>query len=454
MSSDSRRILVVEDDATLRRVLERCLVREGCEVTVASDGAEAIERLNAGWAGDLVLTDLEMPRAGGREVLQAGLARRVPVVILTGHPSVDVAVELMRHGAANFLSKPFTPASLRALLEDHFGRAPAATDMRNPAQAGLIGGSDTVFSVVLDLIASVAETDATVLIAGETGTGKELVARAIHASSRRASGPFVAVNCGAIPEPLLESELFGHCKGAFTGATQSRAGRFQLAHGGTLFLDEIGDMPLTFQVKILRVLQERKVELLGEGVSRPTDIRLVAATHRDLPSLVAEGTFREDLYYRLNVIEVAMPPLRDRPGDLPLLVEYFIGAANAQHHKEVVGASQAVLDAFKDYSWPGNIRELSNVIERMVILGRGETLQLGDVPRHIQRVGSDVGAGSAVSLSTPLPAEGIDLRRAVQELEGSLIGQALLRTGGNRNAAAELLGLNRTTLVEKLRRRR
>jgi DNA-binding NtrC family response regulator len=440
-----RRVLIVEDDDDLRRSLERVLLKDGCDVTPARDGQEAIDKLAAGLTVDLVITDLEMPRAGGREVLEAATARGFPVVILTAHSSVTVAVDLMRRGAANFLTKPFSPSSIRAVLEDSFGRA-APPKKRTDAPA--VVGTDPAFGRVLNTIDSVAETDATVLLLGESGTGKEVMARAIHQASRRAAGPFVAVNCGAIPEALLESELFGHAKGAFTGATQSRAGRFQLADAGTLFLDEIGDMPLHFQVKILRAIQERQVEVLGEGVARPIDVRIIAATHRDLPRMVSDGTFREDLYYRINVIELHLPPLRERKGDIPLLVDHFRQAANARHGRTVSGFSPEALAALAAHNWPGNIRELANLVERVVILTKTGVVQADQMPLR----------GAPPAPATPpgraaLPATGIDLRQAVAEYEETLIDQALERTGGNRNAAAQLLGLNRTTLVEKLKRR-
>jgi DNA-binding NtrC family response regulator len=289
----------------------------------------------------------------------------------------------------------------------------------------------------------------------------ELVARAIHTASTRARGPFVAVNCGAIPEALLESELFGHAKGAFTGATHARAGRFQLAEGGTLFLDEIGEMPLSFQVKLLRVLQERQFEVLGESTPRDADVRIIAATHRDLPAMVQAGTFREDLFYRLNVVEVKLPSLRERPADIPLLAEHFVAVANQRHGTHVSGASADVIAALQKYAWPGNVRELGNVIERMVIFQKRGQLEAAGLPPKIVAPSKPTDAelpaptpplGTAPTGAVDLPAEGVDLREVVARLEESLIAKALERTGGNRNAAAQLLGLNRTTLVEKLKR--
>ncbi len=460
MTTTRPRVLVVEDDDELRRLLERCLIREGCEVTVARDGKEAIEKLAEGLTADFILSDLEMPRADGREVLAAGLARRIPVIILTGQANVQTAVEMMRGGAANFLTKPFSPSTLRAVLDDTFGHGSTPRARRDAPPAPRVVGQEEGWRQLLDTVEAVAETDATVLITGESGTGKEVVARMLHAASRRAAAPFVAVNCGAIPEALLESELFGHARGAFTGATHSRAGRFQLAEHGTLFLDEIGDMPLSFQVKLLRVLQERTFEVLGDGVSRTADVRVIAATHRDLAKMVEEGTFREDLFYRLNVIDLHLPPLRERKGDIPELVRHFLETANARHGRTVSDMSPEALTLLGQYGWPGNIRELANVVERMVILKRTGQLLPTDLPAQIQ---ADPARSSSTSLggggggggnSSELPSAGIDLRQAVAELEESLIEQALSRTGGNRNAAAQLLGLNRTTLVEKLKRKK
>jgi len=445
-------------------MLERCIAGEGYAVKSVQDGQEAIDYLEAGEPLDLILTDLDMPRADGRMVLAAGMKRRIPVVILTGNGTVAVAVELMRQGAANFLTKPFSPPSLRAVLADAFGAAQAAqTQAAPPAAAGAAAavarakpagdrgliGEDGALKQVLSVLESVAETDATVLVTGESGTGKEVVARAIHRASPRARAPFVAVNCGAIPEPLLESELFGHARGAFTGATQSRAGRFALAEGGTLFLDEIGDMPLGFQVKLLRVLQERQYEVLGDSQTRKSDVRVICATHRDLRRQVAEGKFREDLFYRVNVIELELPPLRDRRGDIPLLVEHFLDAANQRHQRAVAGLHPDAMAALVRYAWPGNVRELANVIERAVVLRRSGEIGVGDLPQQVTSGGAPA-RGGAVS---QLPEGGIDLRQVLAEFEESLIDQALTRTGGNRNAAAALLGLNRTTLVEKLKRK-
>jgi DNA-binding NtrC family response regulator len=434
--------LVVEDEQDVRNAIERSLRRAGYEVLAVSDGQEAIDRLSSNAPVDLVLTDLEMPRAGGAEVLSAAQRQRVPVIVLTGSATVENAVMFMKQGAANFLAKPFTPDTLTNVIRETLGTRLLSSDEHH------VVGAEAPFRKVLNLIESVAETDVTVLVTGESGTGKEVVAKAIHASSRRASGPFVAVNCGAIPEALLETEMFGHAKGAFTGATQARAGRFQAANGGTIFLDEIGDMPLAFQVKLLRVLQERRFEVVGESTSKQVDVRVIAATHKNLRQMVSQGTFREDLFYRINVFEVSLPPLRERKGDIAVLVSHFIKACNARHGRSVAGASQGAIDALSAYGWPGNIRELGNVVERMVVLKRAGELEAIDVPALGESRAADL-------LSHPeLPALGLDLRQTIASLEDSLIEQALSRTGGNRNAAAQLLGLNRTTLVEKLKRKR
>ncbi|MSP59170.1 MAG: sigma-54-dependent Fis family transcriptional regulator [Myxococcales bacterium] len=461
--TEHKRVLIVEDDDTVRRTLERVLKREGCEVFEARDGQEGAERLDGGLAVDLVITDLKMPRADGRAVLAAGVRRQLPVVILTGYATVETAVEMMHNGAATFLMKPFNPDSVRGILEGSFGiiRRPAATAptalvVRGTAhkpQEVVPTGENPRFLAAKENLESAADSEATVLILGESGTGKELAARMIHNFSPRAGGRFVAVNCGAIPEQLIESELFGHKKGAFTDATQSRTGRFQDADGGTIFLDEIGDTPLAFQVKLLRVLEERAVVPLGENTPKPIDVRVIAATHRDLRAMVDESKFRLDLFHRLNVVDVHLPALRDRRSDIPLLVEQFLRSANERHGRSVTGLTEGVLAAFDAYGWPGNIRELANVVERMVVLKRtrGE-VTVADLPPQLTSRTPPSRAGGAAGPSI-LPAEGLDLRKDLADREDALIDQALERTRGNRNAAAHLLGLNRTTLVEKLRRR-
>jgi DNA-binding NtrC family response regulator len=438
-------VLLVDDDDAVRSTLARLVSRHGHVVLHASSATAGVTALREN-KPDLIITDMEMPDGTGFEVLEAALRATIPVVILTGHASVSMAVDAMRRGAANFLSKPFNSETVGQILEEAFG--PPSTALRGTGQAlpeGFPSSKDAAFCQVLEVVERVADTDATILLTGESGTGKEVVARAIHACSKRSGKAFAAINCGAIPEALLESELFGHARGAFTGATNSRRGRFQVAEGGTLFLDEIGDMSPVLQVKLPRVLQEKTYEVLGESNTRTADIRFIAATHRDLPKMVSEGTFREDLYYRLNVVPLHLPPLRHRTVDIPDLVKRFVAEANATHGRAVTGLSDEAMQVLMSHPWPGNVRELSNVVERAVLLkGRG-TLLPTDLPA--------LRLPAPTPSSVPLPSSGIDLGEALQKLEGGLIEQALERVGGNRTLAANLLGINRTTLVEKLKRR-
>ncbi|MCB9528925.1 MAG: sigma-54-dependent Fis family transcriptional regulator [Myxococcales bacterium] len=309
-------------------------------------------------------------------------------------------------------------------------------------------GEDPAMRRILRMVGKVAPTDSSVLVLGESGTGKELIARAVHEQSPRRHKPLVPINCGAIPATLLESELFGHVKGAFTGASQSRQGRFELADGGTIFLDEIGEMSLPLQVKLLRVLQERAFEPVGAARTVNVDVRVVAATNKDLEREVAEGRFREDLYYRLNVVELHLPALRDRRSDIPRLIEFFNGRLAESRGRSVAGFSPEALDRLHAYRWPGNVRELENIVERLTVFCDGETVELEDLPRKIL---DDAGGGAA--LPVDLPEEGLDLRQLLSDLEDRLIRQALDRTGWNKNQAAALLRMNRTTLVEKLKKR-
>jgi transcriptional regulator with PAS, ATPase and Fis domain len=302
--------------------------------------------------------------------------------------------------------------------------------------------------LVLDRVEQIADTDASVLIRGETGTGKEVVARLIHGASQRRSGPFVAVNVAAIPEPLAESELFGHVRGAFTGADKARTGRFVAAHGGTLFLDEIGEMPRGVQVKLLRALQEREVTPVGGSETIPIDVRVIAATHRDLEGMIEEGTFREDLFYRLDVVPIEIPPLRERRQDIPALADHFRGEVNAREGRSVPGFALDVVQRLGAYDWPGNVRELENLVERLVVVAKNRMVVMDDLPGHLRTPVVDL-----ENATLDLPESGVDLRIFLTQLEERLIAQALERTGGNKNRAAELLGMNRTTLVEKLRRR-
>ncbi|HJZ89011.1 MAG TPA: sigma-54 dependent transcriptional regulator [Polyangia bacterium] len=456
------RVLVADDEQAIRRALQVVLTGLGCEVVGAEDGVDALGKLRAA-AFDLVVTDLRMPRADGFAVLRGAREHQpgLPVVVLTGHGSIPDCVAALRGGAANFLTKPFHVAELEQVVREALalreleGAARGASGNRRPrsrtggATNGTLIGSSPLLQAVIDLVAQVADTDATVLITGESGTGKEVVARLLHAGSRRSGEPLVAVNCGAIPDGLLESELFGHVRGAFTGATDKREGQFVRAHDGTLFLDEIGELPPALQVKLLRVLQDREVTPVGGSGAQSVDVRIVAATNRDLEGMVATGQMREDLYYRLNVVPIEMPPLRARPEDVPLLAQHFLDAANHRLSRQVEGFSDDTLDALCAYRWPGNVRELENLIERLTVVKGSGRIALADLPPKLRVAPIALAGGLA---PTAVPSEGLDLPGTLAHIERRLIQDALRKAGGNKNRAAALLGLNRTTLVEKLKR--
>jgi DNA-binding NtrC family response regulator len=455
------RVLILEDDGELRRGLQRHLQRHGVDVIGVGSVREAIVEL-AQRPADLLLIDLWLPDGRGLDVLEhlPRGSRRPAVIVMTGEATIETAVGALRVGAIDYLLKPFSNDALDAALARVAGTESrvrpvdlSATEVFIARYAPWLLGSAPGVLAALDIVRRVAATDCTILVTGETGTGKELVARAIHAASRRGNKPWVAQNCAAVPEHLMESELFGYTKGAFTGANGARAGRFVAAHGGTLFLDEVGEMSLLLQAKLLRVLQEREVTPVGSDHPVPVDVRLVVATHRDLESMVAAGRFREDLLYRLDVIRVALPPLRERRGDIALLAGAFLESANQRHGLAVSGIDVEALQALGAYHWPGNVRQLAHVVERMALLKQEGRITLDDVPtsvRGARAVEEDVSMGLA---SPVLPSEGLDLRDAVERFEHALIRQALDRTGWNRNRAATLLKMNRTTLVEKLRKR-
>jgi DNA-binding NtrC family response regulator len=444
----SKRILLVDDDPVIRSVLHRLVTSLGHTALQATNGEHAIALMRTERV-DLCITDLRMPGADGFAVLDAARRKQPPVavVVLTGEGTVTDAVAALRAGAIDFLAKPFHSTffqeTLARLLDD-----PAPDHQARPTKGAAVIGEHPAMRLVLERIEQVADTDANVLIRGETGTGKEVVARLIHGSSDRRAGPFVAINMAAIPESLAESELLGHTKGAFTGAERSRTGKFLAAQHGTLFLDEIGDMPKSLQAKLLRVLQEREVLQVGGASPIPVEVRVVAATHRNLEQMVREGSFREDLFYRLDVIPIDVPPLRDRREDITLLAHHFREQVNARDGRAVPGFSSEVLARLCAHSWPGNVRELENTVERMVLVAGNREVTVNDLPPSFR---TDVLRLNGTVLD--LPEAGLDLRLLLNQLEHRLIGQALERTGGNKNRAAELLGMNRTTLVEKLRRR-
>jgi len=443
------RVLIVDDDEAHAEALADGLELDDHFCKIATSGTEAVERLQEE-SFDAVLTDLVMHDVTGLEVLAEArkLQPDAVVLLITGHGSVETAVEAMRSGAADYLTKPVNLGELRTKLP----RAVAAVrdrkaniELRRQLDKrfgfeNIIGHSPQM-QRVFDVLGQVASTSATVLILGESGTGKELVAQALHQNSDRKDRPFAAVNCAALSEGLIESELFGHVKGAFTGAVTHKEGRFKYADGGTLFLDEVGDMPLETQAKLLRVLENREVVPVGGNESQAVDVRLVAATNRDLRAMVQAGTFREDLLFRLQVISVDLPPLRDRAGDVPLLIDHFIGEFAAEHEKEVAGIAPLARAALVRYPWPGNVRELRNAIENMVLLARGETLDECDVPVHV------MDGEPAVMTSGGFELTG----RTLKETERELISQNLALFEGNREKTAKSLGIGERTLYRKIK---
>jgi DNA-binding NtrC family response regulator len=448
----STKLLIVEDEIAQARGLAAHLTLDGHEVDQAASGEEALAKDLASYA--LVLCDLRLPDMGGLEIFERvrhSLGPQAPVfVILTAYGTVEVAREALKAGAYDFLTKPVDPTELSVLVDHVAERRRLERANRELAEAvderavseRLIGRSEP-FTQMVELAETAAESEATIMIRGESGTGKEVIAELIHRSSPRSEGPFVKVNCAAIPEPLLESELFGHEKGAFTDARRSRKGRFEAANGGTIFLDEIGDMSPTLQVKLLRVLQERELERLGgEGRVIPLDFRLVAATNRDLEALVQTREFREDLYYRINVITVEVPPLRDRPEDVELLANHFAARFGRKNQRQVHGVSREALARLQAHDWPGNVRELENVIERAVVLG-GRSAWVER--KHLATLDAPSPHIAGDRIESLLGAE-----VTLDEVERELIVQALARVRGNVTQAAKLLGLSRRTLQYRM----
>ncbi len=440
----SFRILVADDDESLRRVMEFNLKQEGYEVKTVPDGAQALELLRKE-RFDLLLSDMKMPGLSGLELLMRALEldREIKVVLITAYATVSQAVEAVKLGAFDYLTKPFEKEELivtiqKALqfkrLETENVELRSRLDGENYVK-GIIGASPAIKSV-LALLEKVAPTDATVLITGESGTGKEIIARAIHKRSSRSTREFVPVNCAAIPKELVESELFGHVRGAFTGAIRDKKGKFQIADGGTIFLDEIGDLGLGLQAKILRVLQERVVEPVGSEKSIPVDVRIIAATNADLRRKVSEGTFREDLFYRLNVIPMSMPPLRERKEDIPLFLAHFAGQF-AQGRNIVF--SPGLVKRLMSYDWPGNVRELENLVERMIVMGRSDSIGESSWPDDSTR--------SLPAADTPAKYDTLSLREA----EKDLILRALAKSGWNKSKAARLLDVPRHVLLYRMK---
>jgi DNA-binding NtrC family response regulator len=458
MTETPTHLLLVDDEAPLREVVAARLAEHGFEVAEADSGERA-EQLLSQFAFDVVVSDLRLPGIDGRQVIDTALQLYpgIIAIVVTGFGTVKDAVEAIKRGAADFITKPFQfdelmhvlhvaleqrrlkneNAYLRQQLDQRFG-------------LGAMIGRSPRMRALFQLIETIAPSSTTILINGETGTGKEMVARAIHLTSPRRQQRFVALNCSAIPETLLEAELFGHVRGAFTGAVASRAGRIEQADRGTLFLDEVGTMSMALQIKLLRVLQEREFERVGDGKPIKVDVRVVAATHSDLGKMVKVGSFREDLFYRLNVIQIELPPLRDRREDIPLLVQHFLqkyAAAMGGNGTAPVMISQDAMRRLMPYAWPGNVRQLENAVERaLALLGGRSTIEVTDLPPEIQ-------AAQVSSMPTlDFPDTGVNLPHLVEQIERDLIQRALSRTGGNKAAAAGLLNLKRTTLVEKMKR--
>jgi DNA-binding NtrC family response regulator len=451
------KVLVIDDEANLRKVLAALLRRDGYDVTVAEDGEMGIAEFQKNGA-DAVITDLVMPKVGGMEVLKAvnSTDPEVPVIIITAHGTVDSAVEAIKLGAFDYVTKPFDQVELSNVLakavRTHEGARHNARG--EPRGRPALVGESAAMQDVFRIIDKVADTPSTVLITGESGTGKELIATALHQGSSRRDKPFIRINCGAIPKDLMESELFGYERGAFTGAVTSKPGRFELADGGTLFLDEIAEIPVEMQVKLLRALQESEFERVGGIKTTHVDVRLITATNRDLTVEIETGRFRKDLYYRLAVVPISLPPLRERPSDIPTLVRHFIDKYNRRLNKRIEGMTDEALSLVQGYAWPGNIRELENLIERTLLFADGPRIDVADLPPHLRAPG----------MLTPLPGPGPLLppaagetglkdivRQRAAELEKDLIARALEETGGNVTRAAKLLQISRKSLQTKMK---
>jgi DNA-binding NtrC family response regulator len=455
-------LLIVEDEAPLREVMAEQLADRGFMVEQAETGEDALERLSA-VAFDILIADLHLPGIDGSTVVERAVALYPDLIgiVVTGYGTVKTAVEAIKRGAADFITKPFQFESFMHVLNTALEQRRLKSEnayLRSQLEEryrfeGIVGRS-RVMRDLFHLLETVAGTSSTILISGETGTGKELVARAIHHNSPRRSQRFVAVNCSAIPETLLEAEMFGHVRGAFTGAVANRPGRMEQANRGTLFLDEVGTMSTALQMKLLRVLQEREFERVGDTHPVKVDVRVIAATNSDLAKMVGEGRFREDLFYRLNVIPIRLPSLRERKEDIPLLVQHFLQkftnapGQNGGAGPRTVTVSQQAMRKLMAFGWPGNVRQLENAIERALALSGGRSqIELFDLPAEVQKADEP-----SVAQDLALPAGGIDFTEFIHKIERDLISQSLERTGGNKGQAARLLNLKRTTLVEKLKR--
>jgi len=451
-----QRVLVIDDDLSLRQFLRNMLKRSGYTIETAASGREGLQTMEREPAG-VVVTDLQMEGMDGMQVLRTVREKwpETEVVMITAHATAENAVEAMKHGAHDYVVKPFNVSQLQVILSKAFEKRAMAEENRDLRAAlqqrfgyGSMVGSSEPMLRVYDMIERVKDTPVTVLVNGESGTGKELVARAIHYEGDRASKPFRSINCGAIPENLIESELFGYLKGAFTGAVRDHAGLFASAEGGTVFLDEVGEMPLSTQVKVLRAIQERKVKPVGGFEEVPINVRIITATNRDLADEVAAGRFREDLYYRLKVISLELPPLRERVGDVPGLLQHFLAKVGEEFGKQGVEADDATRALLTAWEWPGNVRELENVIQRGVALCRGDVITPDCLPPEIVRAVEAAGSG----FPTEVAETGLDLETVLEQYERVLLLSALERSGGVKKEAARLLGISFRSLRYRLQK--
>jgi len=459
-----KRVLVADDELNMRRVLEAMLRREGYDVITAANGVEAMGGMGTKGGVHTVITDLKMPGLDGMGLLKRLTAEYpdVPVVMITAHGSVESAVEAVKLGAFDYLEKPFEQEQIRQVVAKALNTyALARRDARPEEPSGhgrfrLVGQSPAI-RTIYGVVEKVANTPSTVLISGESGTGKELIARALHENSSRHAGPFIKINCAAIPKTLMESELFGYDKGAFTGAVGAKPGRFELAHGGTLFLDEIGEIPIEMQVKLLRVLQESEFERVGGIKTIKVDVRLVTATNRDLLAEVGAGAFREDLFYRLNVVPIHIPPLRERREHIPLLADHFIAKFNDRLKKEIAAITPEAIERLVAYQWPGNIRELENLMERTVLFCEGPEIRVSDLPPEVAGAPASQVVSAAAHAAGEEPARPApeSLKEAVraetERVERELIQRALDATGGNVTQAARKLKISRKSLQTKMK---
>src|SRR6516165_9914676 len=461
MLPERKQVLIVDDEPNLRKILSAQLSRDGYDVLAAEDGEKGLQQLREHHI-DLVITDLKMPKVDGMTLLKKALEEdpELPIVVITAHGTIDNAVEALKSGAFDFVTKPFDKDEVRQIVAKALrtrelrGADATPAPSAQGARFGIIGTSPGITDLYA-ILERVADTPTTVLITGESGTGKELVARALHEHSGRKDKPFIKVNCAAIPKELIESELFGYERGAFTGAVASKPGRFELANGGSLFLDEIGEIPIEMQVKLLRALQESEFERVGGIKTIRVDVRLVAATNRDLKKLIASAQFREDLFYRLNVVPIRLPALRERTGDIPLLVEHFLAKFNERLKKHVTGAEPDALEALIQYPWPGNIRELENVVERAVLFCDTQRLRGTDLPPEIRGIPAMANVPlPEADLQAALAGEGglkEHVKVAMSRLEKELVSRALQQTSGNVTHAARLLKISRKGLQLKMK---